>query len=226
MSSARRVLMADDHDAVRRGVRLVLERAGFRVVAECVDGRTAVEEAIRVHPDICLLDIKMPGGGIEAAARIHAALPGVQIVMLTVSADSDDLFRALRAGAVGYLLKDIDPARLPHALNGVLEGEAALPRRLVLRLIDEFRGREEDLQAALAPRPTEFSLTTREWDVLTSLASGFSTNETARQLAITPVTVRSHVANVIRKLHVADRDAAVDLVRSGQPGGRVELPGA
>ena len=142
MSGPRRVLIADDHDALRRGVRLVLERAGFRVVAECADGPSAVDEARRVHPDICLLDIKMPGGGIEAAGQIHRALPGVQIVMLTVSAESNALFRALRAGAVGYLLKDIDPGRLPLAVHGVLHGEAALPRPLVLRLIEEFRGRE------------------------------------------------------------------------------------
>jgi DNA-binding NarL/FixJ family response regulator len=210
-----RVLIADDHQALRRGVRLILEKSGFRVVAECDDGPTAIGAAGRLRPEICLLDIHMPGGGIEAAAEIHRVLPDAGIVMLTVSADSDDLFAAVRAGACGYLLKDTDPDRLPLALRGVLEGEAALPRALVLRLIDEFRGREHRARTARAPQRADLDLTPREWEVLDLLAAGYSTSQIGARLTITGVTVRSHVATIMRKLQVTDREAAVRVLRDG-----------
>jgi DNA-binding NarL/FixJ family response regulator len=211
-----RVLIADDHEPLRRGVRLVLERSGFRVVAECDEGPAAIAEAGRLRPEICLLDIHMPGGGVAAAAEIHRLLPGAGIVMLTVSADTDDLFAALRAGACGYLLKDIDPERLPQALSGVLQGEAAVPRALVLRVIDEFRGREEDGGSARSSTRVGLGLTAREWDVLDLLAAGYSTSQIAARLGITAVTVRSHVATIIRKLHVPDREAAIRVLRDAR----------
>jgi DNA-binding NarL/FixJ family response regulator len=119
-------------------------------VAECEDGPTAVRAATRLHLEICLLDVHMPGGGIEAA-EIRRALPCTRIVMLTISAESDDLFAALRAGASGYLLKDMEPERLPLALRGVLKGEAAIRRKLALRLIDQLRGRDERPRMTRAP---------------------------------------------------------------------------
>src|SRR5262249_30517065 len=125
-----RIVLADDHSATRLGVRIALEEGGFRVVAEAGDARGAVEAALEHRPDVCLLDVYMPGGGITAAAELAEALPFMPIVMLTVSDTDEDLFEALRAGARGYLLKDTDPARLPHALRGALNGEAPMPRAL------------------------------------------------------------------------------------------------
>jgi DNA-binding NarL/FixJ family response regulator len=141
MSKTPRVLIADDHAMAREGIRLVLERGGFEICAEVGDGPSAVEAAERERPDVCLLDVRMPGSGIRAAEEIARRVPESAIVMLTVSRRDSDLFDALRAGASGYLLKDTHPNRLPLALQGVLDGEAALPRDLVALLIDEFRER-------------------------------------------------------------------------------------
>jgi DNA-binding NarL/FixJ family response regulator len=205
-----RVLVADDHPPTRAGVRLALERGGFSVCAEVGDADSAVEAALRLRPDICVLDVNMPGGGITAAAEISRRLPDAAIVMLTVSREDADLFDALRAGATGYLLKDIDPARLPLALEGVLAGEAALPRGLVTRLVQEFRTRQRSkrLLAGFAGA----RLTDREWDVLELMREGQSTNEIATRLAITPVTVRRHISEILRKLRVTDRESAVRLL--------------
>ena len=159
---------------------------------------------------MCLLDIHMPGNGIAAADAIRRRLPGTAIVMLTVSEDDGDLFDALRAGASGYLLKDIDPARLPHALQGVLEGEAAMPRTLVARVLEEFRSRGSRKRVLLpGRRPPE--LTPREWEVLELMREGLATAAIAERLFVEPVTVRTHVAAILRKLHVPDRKSALRL---------------
>lgn len=209
------VLVADDHPPTRAGVRLALVEGGFSVCAEVGDASSAVEAAVRERPDICLLDINMPGGGIAAAAEISERLPQAVIVMLTVSRDDADLFDALRAGASGYLLKDIDPARLPVALDGVLAGEAALPRGLVTRLVQEFRTRARS-KRLLAGVGQGDRLTDREWDVLELLREGQTTADIAARLAIAPVTVRRHVSEILRKLRVADRAAAVRLLEDRQ----------
>ena len=206
-----RVVIADDHAAVRAGVRESLTEAGFEVCAEAADAPSAVEAAVRERPDLCLLDIHMPGSGIKAAEEITARVPETAVVMLTVSISDEDLFDALRAGAAGYLLKDTDPARLPHALHGVLAGEAAVPRTLVARLVDEFRSRGRRRRVVLTGRPG-VELTSREWDVLTMLAEGLSTAEIARRMFVSPVTVRRHISTVLKKLDVPDREAAVELV--------------
>jgi DNA-binding NarL/FixJ family response regulator len=151
----------------------------------------------------------MPGDGIAAAGRIARSHPSVAVVMLTVSRDDADLFASLRAGAAGYLLKDTDPTRLPHALRGVLDGEAAVPRDLVARVIDEFRDRTRR-RLPVAERGVE--LTSREWEVLELLRTGLSTAQVAERLFVSKVTVRSHVAAVVRKLGVPDREAALRLV--------------
>lgn len=207
------VLVADDHPPTRAGVRLALEGRGFAVCAEAADAPGAVAEALRSLPDVCLLDIHMPGDGISAAAEIAARLPHTAIVMLTVSRDDHHLFHALRAGASGYLLKDIDPARLPSALRGVLEGEAALPRSLVARVIEEFRGRSGKQRRHLARAPDP-ALTEREWEVLGLLRLGLRTAEIGDRLSISPVTVRRHVSSILGKLRVASREEAVRLVES------------
>jgi DNA-binding NarL/FixJ family response regulator len=206
-----RVIVADDHMAARAGVRAALDGHGFEVCAEAEDAEGAVQAALRERPDACLLDIRMPGNGITAAARIHAALPGTAIIMLTVSADDGDLFDALRAGALGYLLKGTDPVRLPHAIKGVLEGEAAVPRVLVAKLVDEFRGRGR------RRRLVDVELTPREWDVLERLREGATTAEIAERLSVSPVTVRRHVSDAVRKLGVSGREEAVRAIdeRSG-----------
>jgi DNA-binding NarL/FixJ family response regulator len=205
------VLLADDHAPTRAGVRAALETAGFRVVAEAPDAQGAVEAAERERPDVCLLDIQMPGNGISAAATISQKHTDTAVVMLTVSRDDNDLFDALRAGALGYLLKDTDPERLPHALKGVLEGEAALPRALVARLIDEFRDRSRRRRLPIAHNKG-VELTSREWEVLDLLRENLTTGEIAERLFISQVTVRSHIAAVLKKLHVGDRKAALKLL--------------
>jgi DNA-binding NarL/FixJ family response regulator len=205
-----RVLVADDHPATRAGVRAALESGGFSVCAEVADGPAAVEAAVRERPDICLLDIHMPGNGIAAAAEISAQVPESAIIMLTVSQADEDLFAALRAGASGYLLKDTNPARLPHALEGALRGESALPRVLVQRLVEEFRGREQRRRIPLVHQRNA-KLTSREWEVLELLREGLSTAEIAERLYVTRVTVRSHVAAILRKLDVSDRVSALKL---------------
>jgi DNA-binding NarL/FixJ family response regulator len=205
------VLLADDHAAVRAGIRLALAGEGFKVVAEAADGPEAVAAALVAKPDIALLDVNMPGSGIKAAEEIVQALPATTVVMLTVSRDDDDLFAALRAGASGYLLKDTDPGRLPFALRGVLDGEAALPRGLVARLIEEFRTRGKRRRLPLM-RQRGVELTEREWEVLEFLHDGCSTAEIADRMSISPVTVRRHVSEILKKLRVTTREEAVRLL--------------
>ena len=209
--SGERIVLADDHPAVRAGVRVALERDGFVICAEVGDGPSAVEAALRERPDIVLMDINMPGNGIEATDEISRRLPDTAIVMLTVSTADDDIFDALRAGASGYLLKDMDPTRLPRALRGVLDGEAALPRRLVALVLEEFRQRRRHRRLPLA-KGRGVDLTEREWEVLEFLRQGLSTAEIAERLFIAPVTVRTHVSAILKKLRVPDREAAVELL--------------
>lgn len=205
------MLLADDHQPTRAGVRSALNGSGFIVVADVGSAEAAVETALRERPDVCLLDINMPGNGIAAAAEISARLPETAIVMLTVSRDDADLFDALRAGASGYLLKDTDPMRLPHALRGVLDGEAALPRTLVARVIDEFRGRGRRRRLAFG-KNRAVELTEREWEVLELLHQKLSTAEIAERLFVSQVTVRTHIAAILRKLRVPDRASALRLM--------------
>ena len=201
-----RVLIADDHAPTRADMREALERSGrFTVCAEAADGAAAVEAAVRERPDLCLLDIRMPGSsGIAATREITTRLPGTKVVMLTVSLDDDDLLNALRGGAVGYLLKDIDPGRLPYALNDAMEGGAPIPRRLVARLVSEFRDHGPRRRPVAEPG---YDLTSREWEVLSLLREGLTTKQMASKLFVSSATVRSHVASVLKKLHLPDREA-------------------
>ena len=210
MSERVTVVVADDHVPARAGVRAALETGPFDVVGEAYDASSAVAAALEHRPDVCVLDVHMPGGGIAAAGQVAARLPGTAIVMLTVSRNDDDFFDALRAGAHGYLLKDMDPVRLPHALQGVLAGEAALPRALAARLVDRFRGREVHRVPTAGSRCAK--LTSREWEVLDLLREGLTTRQVAERLFLAQATVRSHVASILRKLKVPDRAAALRLL--------------
>lgn len=208
-----RVLLADDHAPTRDSVRRALEDGGCKVIAEAATAAEAVELATRHRPDVVLLDIHMPGSGIRAAQQVSRAAPETAIVMLTQSDEDEDLFASLQAGASGYLLKTADPSRLPATLEGVLAGEAAMPRSLVSRILDEFR----------APTKRRFSrgsaaaakLSAREWEVMELLSNGLSTEEVAGRLFVSPTTVRVHVSTVLRKLRVKDRQSAFRLLRRG-----------
>lgn len=203
-----RIVVADDHPTARLGVRLALNGHDFDVVAEAVDAPGAVAAALEHRPDLCLLDVHMPGGGISAAAKLSDALPEMPIVMLSVSEADEDLFEALQVGACGYLLKDTDPDWLPAALRGVFRGEAPLPRVLTARLIREFqrRGRGVDLRGAGGRR---VSVSRRESEVLALLRTGLVTKQVARRLGVSPATVRRHISEAVRKLGVPDREAAI-----------------
>jgi two-component system, NarL family, nitrate/nitrite response regulator NarL len=205
------VVVADEHAMTRLGVRGVLEDAGFVVAAEADHADPAVEACRRLTPSLCLLDVRLPGDGISAARRIAVEAPEVKVVMLTLSREDDDLFAALHAGAVGYLLKDSGPERLPHALHGALRGEAAIPRMLVGRVLGRFL--ESGGRRVTLADGVEASLTPREWDVLERLRRGDTTRAIAEDMEISEVTVRRHVSSVLVKLRVPDRASALEVVR-------------
>jgi DNA-binding NarL/FixJ family response regulator len=186
---------------------MALTRGGFEVVGEAADRAGVVNAVASSMPDVCLLDIYMPGGGIEAAAAIAVAAPSTAVVMLTVSTSNDDVLAALRAGAVGYLPKDTSPDRLPMALAGVLKGEAALPRALVSRVLSEFR--DFTTETARPVRVGGIELTPRESQILRMLRSGLTTIEVGELLSLSPITVRRHISAGVAKLGVADRHAAI-----------------
>jgi DNA-binding NarL/FixJ family response regulator len=213
MSDVLRIVVADDHLPTRVGVREALEQQSCAVVAEAATAAEAVTAAHQHQPDVCLLDINMPGSGIVAAAEITHALPDVAVVMLTASRDEEDLFAALRAGASGYLLKDMDPARLGPALRGVLAGEAVLPRWLVLKVVDQFRATPRRRFTLPDRTAAKAQLTEREAEVLELMGKGLSTEAIAGRLFLAQVTVRTHISSILRKLRVPDRTAAVRLAR-------------
>jgi DNA-binding NarL/FixJ family response regulator len=205
------VVIAADHAPMRGKVREALESGGCVVRAEAASADEAVALVRQHAPDVALLDIHMPGSGIQAAREIVRSLPDTVVVMLTQSGEDDDLFDSVRAGASGYLLKDTDPAELPAALRGVLSGEAAMSPRLVARILGEFqapKGRFSLRRPSAAVR-----LSAREWEVMSLLAAGKSTHDVAQQLFLSPTTIRVHVSSVMRKLHVKDRDSAFRLLR-------------
>ena len=215
---ATRVLIADDHAYTRAGIRMALEQAGFEVCAEAATGRTAVEHALAAHPDVALLDVHMPdGSGVWAAYEITAALPETAVVMLTFSHADDDLFDSLRAGACGYLLKDMEPDRLGQSLRSVVAGEVVLPRSLMSRVADELRGRKA---APGAARGDRHLLTERESEVADLLRTGATTEEIAAALSMSPATVRVHISSVVKKLRVRDRAEAAALLSSTHANGR------
>lgn len=217
-----RVLIADDHPPTRANLRELLDREpDFTVCAEAPDAPGAVAAAVREAPDLCILDIRMPGGGIAAAWEITARLPQTRVVMFTVSRDDDDLFAALRSGAGGYLLKDADPNTVAEQLRTVMAGDVAIPSGLVTRLVAEFRDRSPRRRLIVA-RPELPPLTSREWEVLELLRQGATTGQIAERLSVSNATVRSHAAAILRKLRVPDRASAIRLLNGDEPEQDVE----
>jgi DNA-binding NarL/FixJ family response regulator len=209
-----RVLVADDHEPTRKDVMNALERDGrFDVCAEAADAAAAVARAMEQQPDLVLLDIRMPGSGLRALWEISARLPTTRIVMLTVSEEDSDLFAALRAGAHGYLLKDIDPRRLPEALFDVHSGNSAIPRPLVSRMLEEFRDVNPRRRSVPETSELDARLTSREWQVLDLLARDNTTAEIAQRLVLSPSAVRAHIAAIVKKFDARDRSEAVELFR-------------
>jgi DNA-binding NarL/FixJ family response regulator len=212
MSDPVRVLIADHDAASRAGVRLSLGGHGFEVCGEADSGDAAVQVARREQPDVCLIECDLPGGGTETAESVIGEAPRTAVVMLSGSVDDERLLGAVRAGARGYLLKDMDPARLPMALRGVLSGEAALPRSLMGRVLDELRALQHGRHASELSR-LGVRLTRREQEVLEHLDRGLETAGVAEALGISSVTVRRHISEILRKLGASDRDAALELLR-------------
>jgi DNA-binding NarL/FixJ family response regulator len=227
MSDTPTVIIADDHPAIRLGVRMALLSGGMRVLAEAADHDGAIRAVLAERPDICLLDVYMPGGGIQAAATLAAVAPDTAVVMLTVSDSVEDLLGALRAGAVGYLPKDTPPDRLPAALRDVLAGVPALPRALIAPVLRELRG----LTPAAPHTASDVGagpiaeLTSREMEVLRLLRSGLRTAEIGRSLSLSPVTIRRHISAGVAKLGVADRQEAIGAITAGLHGPRGRPPG-
>jgi DNA-binding NarL/FixJ family response regulator len=217
--AALRTILADDDPLARRVIRDTLHAAGITVVAEAANGREAVELGAFYRPDVVLMDYMMPGmDGLEATRRLQELAPEVRVVMLTGAGDEDLGLRALVAGASGWLTKDIELEALPRALRGTLQGEAAISRRLAMRLVEHYR-REHAGRRGL--RPIHSPLTDREWEVLDLLSAGAGTEEIARALVLSTETVRSHLKRIYPKLGVRSRADAVRAAQSLRDGGRL-----
>jgi DNA-binding NarL/FixJ family response regulator len=206
------VLLADDQVGTRVGIRYAIEPHGFRVVAEASSVAEAVAAALRTAPDICLVATGLPGNGIEAARLIKQTVPKTKIVMLTATGRNDELLGALRAGADGYLLMTTSPTRLPHAIRGVANGEAALPRAFTAHLIQEFRAHGHRRRLALSIDDQAVELTAREFEVLERLRKKERTAEIAAHLGISEVTVRRHSSSILQKLGAPNRQAVIDML--------------
>jgi DNA-binding NarL/FixJ family response regulator len=202
-----RTIVADDDPLVRRLIRDTLQMDGVTVIAEASNGREAVELALFYRPDVVLMDYMMPElDGIEATRRIYEGDSSIRIVLLTGAAEDELGLRGLRAGASGFLSKDMELAALPRALRGALDGEAAISRRLAMQLVQHFRTAPT---AGMGLRPVRSSLTDREWEVLDLVSGGASNEDIGRMLVLSHETVRSHLKNLYRKLEVRSREDAV-----------------
>jgi DNA-binding NarL/FixJ family response regulator len=208
-----RVLVADDQALVRAGVRMLLQATGdMEVVGEAEDGAEAVRLAERHLPDVILMDLRMPRvDGLEAIRRVLAARPGARIVVLTTFAEDGNVYAALRAGAVGFLVKDDDPERMVEAVRRAAAGEQLLAPSVLRRVVERFLAAEE--QAAPAAPP---GLTERELEVLALVGTGLSNAEIAEELHVGVTTVKTHIAAAMEKLGLRNRiQAAVIAHRTG-----------
>ena len=203
MTAPIRVLIADDHAILRKGIRALLStEPDIKVVGETGDGLETVAQAYALRPDVILMDLVMPEmDGIEATRRITAEQSGVRILVLTSFAADDKVFPAIKAGALGYILKDSGPMELVQAIHQVYQGQPSLEPSIALKVLQELS------HPAQRP-PTPDPLSERELEVLRLLAQGKSNREIANQLVIAELTVRTHVSNILGKLHLASRTQA------------------
>lgn len=206
-----RILVVDDHAIVRRGISALLAtEADIKVVGEAGDGAEAVEQALALRPDVVLMDLVMPRmDGIEATQRITGQIQGSRVLVLTSFAADDKVFPAIKAGALGYLLKDSGPFDLVHAIRQVHRGQPSLEPTIASKVLFELAHPSKD-------PPTADPLTGRELEVLRLVAQGRSNREIAERLVITELTVSTHVSNILSKLHLASRtQAALFALREG-----------
>jgi len=211
MSDPIRVFVTDDHSIVRKGIKATLELIDdIEVVGEASNGREAVETVASLNPDVILMDLVMPEmDGIEAIRQIKAQLPDIRILVLTTFAGEDKIFPAIKAGALGYQLKDSEPEELVEAIRQVNRGESALHPIIARKVLQELS------QPAEKP-PTPDPLTPREVEVLRLVAQGLENPEMAEKLVISEATVRTHVSNIMMKLHLASRtQVALFALREG-----------
>jgi DNA-binding NarL/FixJ family response regulator len=206
-----RIVLADDHALFRDGVSSLLKAWGHEVVGNAANGREAVDLAVRLEPDLVLMDVRMPEvSGVEATAAIAARMPRISIVMLTVSEDEEDLFAAIRAGARGYLLKDLEAAQLRTMIDAVSRGEAAITPVTATRILRHLTA----LEAAHGAADVD-ALTDRELDVLRLVTMGRRNKEIAAELDISENTVKYHLRNILEKLHAQSRTEAATLALRG-----------
>ena len=204
-----RVLVVDDHALFRRGLEMVLaQESDMEVVGEAADGTEAIERAAALAPDIVLMDVRMPRrGGIDACTAIHDSVPTAKIIMLTISDEEADLYEAIKAGAMGYLLKEISIEEVAEAIRAVQGGQSLISPSMASKLLTEFATMARK-DTARPPVPTP-KLTDREMEVLTLVAKGLANKDIARQLFISENTVKNHVRNMLEKLQLHSRMEAV-----------------
>jgi DNA-binding NarL/FixJ family response regulator len=209
-----RVLVVDDHDLFRTGLRNLLEEQGVNVVGEAENGESAIRLTSDLAPDVVIMDLNMPGvGGVETTRRLSSLAPLSRVVVLTISADDDDVMNAVMAGACGYLLKDSSIQELIAGIRAASEGESLISPQIAAKVLQRLRAQSKDVDAAETIRA---ELSDREIEVLKLIANGKDNAQIAADLHISPKTVKNHISNILMKLQIENRiQAAVYAVRSG-----------